>query len=162
MESEPIRLTRRALLRHTGMGLGGAALSCLLGEGAARSAVRRISDAPHHPARARNVIFLHMVGAPSQLDLWEDKPALQRLDGELAPKSLVEGERFAFLRGHPKMIASPYEFARHGESGMVFSELLPHMATIADEFTMIRSLHTEQFNPGPAQLVMHTGFPRFG
>jgi len=118
--------------------------------------------ATHFPARAKNVIFLHMVGAPSQLDLFEDKPVLRENDDKPCPDHLLEGQRFAFLRGHPKLMGSSFKFSRHGESGQVFSELLPHLSGMADDIAILKTLHTEQFNHAPAQLFMQTGFPRFG
>jgi hypothetical protein len=155
-------LNRRQFLEKSGLGLGSIALSSLLGRGTAQAGEYPSDAGLHHPARAKNVIFLHMTGGPSQVDLFDHKPILQKLDGQLAPAELVEGQRFAFLKGHPKLIGSPYRFKRHGQCGMEFSDRLPHMAKIADRFTRIRSLHTDEFNHGPAQLVMHTGFPRFG
>ncbi|MFM9090505.1 MAG: DUF1501 domain-containing protein [Verrucomicrobiota bacterium] len=152
--------TRRAFLRSSGVGLGGIALSSLLGQslGAAAATAR----APHFAPRAKRVIYLHMVGAPSQLDLFDPKPALARYDGQKAPEELIRGKRFAFLRGHPSIGASRYAFARHGRSGAEISELLPRLAGVADELAIVRSLHTDEFNHAPAQLFLHTGFGRLG
>lgn len=176
--------TRRALLTRSGMGLGWLALRALLSAEAraqaqdppppsapavtARSAK---STAPVHPLaarrphftpRARSVIFLHMVGAPSQLELFDYKPLLAKYDGQPCPRQFIEGKRFAFLRGHPALLGPRFAFQRHGESGLELSELLPHLATVADEIAVVKSLHTEQINHGPAQLMFHTGFGRFG
>jgi hypothetical protein len=155
-------LNRRQFLQKTGLGIGSVAFWTLMARDAANAASHGVVFPFHHPPRARNVIFLHMTGGPSQLDLFDHKPRLQELDGQPVPDELMEGERFAFLRGHPELSGTPYGFERYGESGMEFSELLPHMAQVADRFTRIRSLHTEEFNHAPAQLLMHTGFPRFG
>ena len=165
-----LECTRRELFQRSGLGIGSAALATLLAEdlGLAdesltlESANRMAPRATHFPARAKNVIFLHMVGAPSQLDLFEDKPVLRENDDKPCPDHLLEGQRFAFLRGHPKLMGSSFKFKRHGESGQVFSELLPHLSTMADDIAILKTLHTEQFNHAPAQLFMQTGFPRFG
>ena len=165
-----LECTRRELFQRSGLGIGSAALATLLAEdlGLADesltldSANRMAPRATHFPARAKNVIFLHMVGAPSQLDLFEDKPVLRENDDKPCPDHLLEGQRFAFLRGHPKLMGSSFKFKKHGESGQVFSELLPHLSTMADDIAILKTLHTEQFNHAPAQLFMQTGFPRFG
>ncbi len=155
-------LTRRELFRRSGMGLGALALSTLLeSDGLADvSAARPIG--PHFPPKAKNVIFLHMVGAPSHLDLFENKPELVKYDGELVPEHLIAGQRFAFLRGHPKLLGTRFSFQKHGESGLELSELLPNLATVADDLAVIKTLKTEEFNHAPAQLFMQTGFGRFG
>lgn len=153
-------LSRRALLHGSGLGLGALAFNSLLpgGLGAAESGLMP----PHRAARAKSVIFLHMVGAPSQIDLYDHKPGLQKFDRTPAPESFIEGKRFAFLRGHPKLLASPYKFKRHGASGLEFSELLPHIGSMADDIAVVKSLYTDQFNHGPAQLFLHTGLSRIG
>jgi hypothetical protein len=165
-----LECTRRELLKRSGLGIGSAALAVLLAEDVGladesltlESTNRMAARATHFPARAKNVIFLHMVGAPSQLDLFEDKPVLRENDDKPCPDHLLEGQRFAFLRGHPKLMGSSFKFSRHGESGQVFSELLPHLSGMADDIAILKTLHTEQFNHAPAQLFMQTGFPRFG
>jgi hypothetical protein len=121
--------------------------------------------APIPPTRvgtARSVIFLHMVGAPSQLDLFSNKPMLRKYDGQKLPDHLWEGLRLAFIREQPNLLGSPFKFRRYGDCGMELSEALPHIGGVADELTLIRSMHTEQFNHAPAQLFMQTGFARFG
>ena len=148
-------LARRAFLRHTSAGIGSVALASLLAETAQ-------SQLLHHAPRAKRVIFLHMVGAPSHLDLFDYKRQLQQLDGQLCPPSLLEGARFAFLRGHPRLLGTRYRFHRHGESGLEMSELLPHLSAVADEIAVIKTMRTEHFNHAPAQLFLHTGFGRFG
>ncbi|MEN9631617.1 MAG: hypothetical protein RL077_21 [Verrucomicrobiota bacterium] len=160
--------TRRAFLRRSGLGLGAIALRSLLhGELTAAPSLNSIRNplAPHpshFPARAKRIIYLHMVGAPSQLDLFDHKPALQAYDGKPCPDAFIQGKRFAFLRGHPTLAASRFNFARHGRSGHEISELLPHLAKIADDLTIVKSLHTDEFNHAPAQLFLHTGFGRLG
>jgi len=165
MSSDPIDLrrqefTRRHVLGRTG--LGAIALSSLINEKLFASSGPPAMAMPHHPPRAKAVIAMHMVGAPSQIDLLDPKPVLKRHDGQLCPKEFIDGKRFAFLRGHPKLLASPYAFARCGQSGLEISELLPHIQTVADEIAVVRSVHTEEFNHAPAQLFFQTGFGRFG
>ena len=160
-------LTRRQFLRRSGTHLGSIALGTLLAESLVRAATpdpaNPLAPRPSHFAgRAKQVIYLHMVGAPSQLDLFDYKPALEKLDGELCPPEFIEGKRFAFIRGHPKIAASKYTFSRHGVSGLEISELLPHLSRVADELTVVKSLHTDEFNHGPAQMFLHTGFGRPG
>ncbi|HEX5102179.1 MAG TPA: DUF1501 domain-containing protein [Pirellulaceae bacterium] len=157
-------LTRRALFERAGMGIGSIALSCLLGQDTSAASPNPESRAPspHFSPRAKNVIFLHKVGAPSQLELFDHKPTLAQYDGQPCPKHLIEGQRFAFLRGHPSLLGPRFKFAKYGECGLELSELLPHLATVADDIAVVKSLHTEQINHGPAQLMFHTGFGRFG
>ncbi|MEM9481814.1 MAG: DUF1501 domain-containing protein [Verrucomicrobiota bacterium] len=149
---------RRTFLSGAGMGMGSLALNSLLTPNLLGSTTART----HLPARAKNVIFLHMVGAPSQLDLFDYKPKLQEYDRKLAPDEFIEGKRFAFLRGHPKLLGTPYEFKKCGEGGTYISELLPNLQTVADDLCVIRSMHTEEFNHAPAQMLFHTGLNRRG
>jgi hypothetical protein len=149
------------------VGLGGIALAALLDEklfareaGAAPNPLA--ARPPHYPAKAKSVIYLCMNGAPSQLDLFDPKPTLQRLNGELVPDELIQGARFAFIKGVPKILGSPYQFARHGESGAQVSELLPHTAAIADDLTFVRSMVTDAFNHAPAEIFINTGSTRIG
>jgi hypothetical protein len=118
--------------------------------------------APHFPARVKSVIYMHMAGAPSQLELFDYKPDLSKLDGKTCPPSLLEGKRFAFIRGVPKMLGPQATFRQHGESGAWISNYLPHLSTIADEITFLKAVQTDQFNHAPAQLLLHTGAPRLG
>jgi hypothetical protein len=103
-----------------------------------------------------------MAGAPSQLELFDHKPDLMKLDGKECPPSLLEGKRFAFIRGVPRMLGPQAKFKQHGDSGAWISNYLPHLSTIADELTFLKAVHTDQFNHAPAQLLMHTGSPRLG
>jgi hypothetical protein len=164
VEKSAALLTRRAILQGTSMGLGSLALGCLLGQDApAAEATDALAPrAGHLKPRAKSVIFLHMVGAPSQLDLFDYKPTLQKFDGEKCPEHLLAGKRFAFLRGHPSLLGTKFKFEKHGNSGLEISENLPHLASVADDIAIVKTLHTEQINHGPAQLMFHTGFGRFG
>ena len=156
-------VTRRELFEHAGWGIGSLALGWLLREENA-AAGGSVGDAASldYPPKVKRVIHLHMVGAPSQLDLFDPKPALNNHHGELCPKAFLEGKRFAFLRGHPKLMGSPFAFRPCGESGYWLSELLPHLGEVVDDIAWIRTMRTSEFNHGPAQLFLHTGFARFG
>jgi hypothetical protein len=103
------------------------------------------------------VIFLHMAGAPSQLELFDYKPELQKLHNQPCPDSFLEGKRFAFIRGVPKMLGPQAEFAPRGKSGISVSSLMPHFHEVVDKVSLLKAMHTDQFNHAPAQLLMHTG-----
>lgn len=163
--------TRRHFLRESAMGLGALALGSLLGCNSGSSkAVENVFDPanplmprmPMFPGKAKSVIYLHMAGAPSQLELFDYKPELMKLDGQDCPPSLLEGKRFAFIRGVPKMLGPQAKFRQHGESGAWVSENLPHFSTIVDEVSFLKAMTTDQFNHAPAQLLMHSGSPRLG
>src|SRR5947209_6864463 len=161
-------VTRRHFFGKCATGIGGIALASLLDENllAARSVTARVNPlapkSPHFAPRAKRAIYLHMAGAPSQLDLFDYKPKLVELNGQDCPESLYKKERFAFIKGVPKMLGTPHQFARHGKSGAELSQLLPHLATVVDDIAIVRSLHTDQFNHAPAQILLHTGFARPG
>jgi hypothetical protein len=148
--------TRRQFLTAGAAGFGSLALANLL---AAEDGAALL---PHFAPRARRVLYLCMAGAPSQLDLFDPKPELARRDRQPISEDVIQNERFAFIKGVPKILASPYAFARHGESGHELSELLPHLATVADELALVRSMRTTQFNHAPGQLFLNTGFERAG
>ncbi len=160
--------TRRHFLKKCMSGLGATVLAGLSGYdllgGASTSPVENTVTKllPHFAPKAKNVIFLHMAGAPSQLELFDYKPILNQLDGKDCPPSLMEGKKFAFLKGIPKMLGSQAVFNRHGESGAYVSDYLPNFTKIVDEVTFLKAVHTEEFNHAPAQLFMHTGSPRLG
>jgi hypothetical protein len=158
--------TRRQFFRQTGFSLGAIALGALLGRDGRLTASAPYGSVnplapkpPMMPARARSVIYLHMSGAPPSLDLFDWKPELARLHMQPCPESLLEGERFAFIQGVPLMLGSPYKFARHGRDGVWVSETMPHFAEIVDEVTLVKSMHTDQFNHAPAELFIYTGSP---
>ncbi len=118
---------------------------------------------PHFPARAKRCICIFMAGAPSHLDLFHHRPKLQELDGKKMPESLLKDMRFAFIqKDSAVLLGSKQKFSQHGESGMWFSDLLPNIASHADDICMVKSLHTDQFNHHPGQLLMQTGEPKFG
>jgi len=149
---------RRAFLGQ-GLGLAGLA-SALVDDGLL--AAPQDARTGHSAPRAKQMIFLHMVGAPSQLDLFDNKPVLREHHGRECPAELLEGQRFAFLGSRPKLMGSPFAFRRHGESGLELSELLPGLGSVADEVALIKTVHTSEFNHGPAQVFAQTGFGQQG
>ncbi|MBM81144.1 MAG: sulfatase [Planctomycetaceae bacterium] len=160
-----IDVSRRQMLQQVGCGVGSIALASMLNEDLKAENARVDPMAPKKPGatpKAKNVIFLHMVGAPSQLDLYDYKPYLQQHNGELVPEDLWDGLRLAFIRKRPKLLGTQFKFQKHGESGNELSEALPHLSSVADELAIVKSLHTEHFNHAPAQLFFQTGFGRFG
>src|SRR5580698_4524478 len=163
--------TRRHFLKESAMGLGGLALGALLGCHGRRDASSQVVFDPAHPlepklppfaGKAKSIIYLHMAGAPSQLELFDYKPELMKMDGQDCPPSLLAGKRFAFIRGVPKMLGPQARFAQYGESRAWVSEHLPHFSTIVDEVSFLKAVTTDQFNHAPAQLLVHTGSPRLG
>jgi hypothetical protein len=168
LEEQLVAQSRRQFLRGSGLGLGAFALGSLLAD---RSLARQrpVSSAnplavrpPHFAPKAKHVIYLHMIGAPSQLDLFDRKPKLVEHDGQVCPPELLKGKRFAFIGGEMKLAGSRYRFAQHGQSGQEMSELLPNLATVADDITLLKGMHTDEINHAPAQMFLHTGFGRGG
>jgi hypothetical protein len=121
-----------------------------------------VTPLPHLAPRAKNVIFIFMMGGPSHLDLFDPKPKMAALHGQPMPASLMQAKKSATGGVLETVMASPRKFQRHGQSGIEFSELLPHTAAMADEICLIRSMHGEQANHDPAQLLFHCGTPLFG
>lgn len=165
--------TRRHFIKESAMGLGALALGSLMGCGkqsGSKDVVSQFFDAsnplaikpPMFPGKAKAVIFIHMAGAPSQLELFSYKPELAKLDGQDCPQSLLQGKKFAFIRGVPKMLGPQAEFKQQGQSGLWLSNNLPHLATVVDEIAMLNAVTTDQFNHAPAQLLLHTGSARQG
>ena len=171
---ESLAKTRREFFTTCAGGLGGAALTAMLAEDGAFAAgeAKRVATADVNPlapkrgdfpAKAKACIFIFMAGAPSQLDLFDHKPKLKELDGQKLPESLVKNMRFAFLqKDTATLLGSRREFRRHGESGMWFSDLLPNLATCADDICMIKTMQSDQFNHHPGQLLMQTGTAMWG
>jgi uncharacterized protein (DUF1501 family) len=157
MPNDPLRdLTRRHFFHTAGFGLGSIALSSLFGQETA-SLNPMAPRKPHFAAKAKNIIYLFMMGAPSQLDLFDEKPKLRQYHNQPVPEDVIKGERFAFIKGVPKLLGSPYEFKRHGQSGATVSNLLPHLTGIVDDLAFVKSVHTNHFNHAPAQIFMNTG-----
>ena len=152
-------ITRRHFLRKSSMGLGSLWLaSQAQGASLAKDPANPLlPDLPHFAPKAKRVIYLHMAGAPSQLELFDHKPELAKLDGKECPKEFLEGKQFAFIQGVPKMLASQFPFHQAGRSGQWISDRLPNFEKVIDEVCFIKSMWTDQFNHGPAQLLLHTG-----
>src|SRR5262245_26520082 len=158
-------LHRRCFLQQPACGPGTIALAQLM-QGAAAAESGPVNPLapkpPHFKPRAKNVIFLFMAGAPSQLDLFDPKPQMERLHGQPVPESFLKGLNDSLIKGSARVMASPRKFSRHGQCRMDFSDYLPNLATCADDLCMIRSMHTDTANHDPAQLLMQCGIPRFG
>ncbi len=163
--------TRREFLKNCNAGLGAIALTSLLqrdGRAEPSLALQAPNDNPLTPKpplfapKAKSVIYLHMSGAPPQHDLFDYKPKLNELHMQPCPDDLLKNQRFAFIKGHPKLLGSPYKFKQHGKSGAWVSELLPGIAGHADEIAFVKSMWTDQFNHAPAELFLYTGSPRNG
>src|SRR6059058_807455 len=160
--------TRRHFLHNMSTGIGGIALASLVGNrafsrDAQRSAANPLSPKqPPLPSKAKSVIYLHMSGGPPQQELFDYKPKLKELHMQPCPESLLKGQRFAFIKGTPKMLGSPYQFHQHGKAGAWFSELLPHLSQHADDIAFLKGMNTDQFNHAPAELLVYTGSPRNG
>lgn len=159
-------LTRRHFLRQCGLGLGGMALGSLIGcgeDGGLLSSENPLIPKPSmYAPKAKQVIYLHMAGAPSQLELFDYKPELMKYDGKDCPQELLEGKRFAFIQGVPQLLGPQAKFAQHGQSGAWVSDLFPHFQHAVDDVAFLKAVHTDEFNHAPAQLFMHTGSPRLG
>ena len=152
-------LTRRTFFKSTSLGIGSAALASLLTNDAQAST--GLPGLPTFPAKAKRVIYLFQHGAPSQLDLFDYKPDLQKLRGSELPESIRKGQRLTGMTAYQaKFPTAPslFKFAQHGQSGMWLSELLPHTAKMADEICVIRSMQTEAINHDPAVTFFQTGF----
>jgi len=157
--------TRRHFLGQSVAGLGGFALGNLLSEGAQASKLMTDPLSPKvspFPAKAKRVIYLHMTGSPPNLDLFDHKPQLVKRDGEDCPDQFLEGREFAFTKGVPKLMGSPRKWSQVGENGLWMSDAIPNFHEIADEMCVVHSMHTDQFNHAPAELLVYTGSPRSG
>ena len=170
-EMSHLSKTRREFLTTSASGLGGIALgSMLANDGVLNAASVSEEDRaefsrlkPHHDPKAKACIFIFMAGAPSQLDLFDKKPKLNEMHGQKLPKSILDKARFAFIQPDTAtLMGSSRKWKRHGESGMEFSDLLPHIGSCADDLLMVKSLHSEEFNHHPGQLMMQCGVSRFG
>jgi hypothetical protein len=165
--SRSVQITRRHFLADCGVGLGKIALAGLFtGELTATvnaAAANPLAPrTPHFPPKVKRVIHLFMAGAPSQLELFDYKPQLAKLEGKPLPPSVIGGQRYAFIRPDAAVLGPRYKFARHGECGVELSEMLPHTAKAVDHLCFIRSVHTDQFNHAPAQIFFNTGFSQPG
>ncbi len=153
---DPLGMSRRTFLNRFGMGLGSIALADLLQREAHGAAL----SAPHANAKVKRVIYLFMSGGPSQMDLFDHKPLLNEMHGEELPASVRMGQRLTAMSGNQSSLplaGTPFEFQRHGDSGVWMSDRLPHTAKVADDICVIRSMYTEAINHGPAVTFMQTG-----
>lgn len=163
--------TRRYFFEQCGIGLGSLGLASLLGDGlraaegdkpARPTGTNPLAPkAGHFAAKAKRVIFMFMAGGPSQLELFDLKPKLQELDGQVVPASYIENKRFAFLKKDPKLLGTRRKFAQYGKCGTQVSECLPHFAKIVDHVSLVKSVVTDVFNHGPAKLFVNAGTPQF-
>ena len=174
-QSQLAAQTRRHFLETCATGLGGMALgaflqSCGVAPGsetaAANAATPQIDPSavrsPQFAPKAKSVIYIHTAGSPSQLELFDYKPELIKFDGKDCPQEFLEGKKFAFIRGVPKMMGTQGKFAQYGQSGAWLSDYVPHLQAVADDITFVKAMYTDQFNHAPAQLLMHTGSARLG
>ena len=167
-----INLTRRDFLATSATGLGTLALASMLERDGllaaeVKSAAKRTDPLapkpPPFPAKAKNCILIYFEGAPSHIDLFDPKPKLNEMDGQKLPDSMLEKVRFAFIKKEGvKLMGSPRKFQKYGQCGMDLCDLLPNLATRVDDIAFIRSMHTDQFNHHPGQLMMNCGSPNFG
>ncbi|GMV92555.1 MAG: hypothetical protein AMXMBFR82_23330 [Candidatus Hydrogenedentota bacterium] len=161
-------VTRRHFFQQCGVGLASIALGSLMGPGLASAAeVNPLAvKTGHLPARAKNVIFLFMAGGPSQLELFDYKPQLQKYNDQPIPESYLEGKRFAFMdtftKEKPKLLGTVRKFAQHGQCGAWVSECFPHTAGIVDDVSFIKTVATDVPNHAPAKIFMNTGSAQFG
>lgn len=154
------QLTRRQFFDTCGIGLGKIALGSLFAGGFSNGAQTAFMPrATLFGSKARRVIYLFQAGAPSQLELFDNKPKLRELDGKPIPPSVIAGQRYAFIQPDAAVLAPCFSFSRHGQSGAEISDRFPHLAKLADEIAIVKSVHTEQFNHSPAQIFMNTGGP---
>jgi hypothetical protein len=176
--------TRRQFLKTSQAGLGAIALASLLEKNArggkseqrvetqrarpdpasaTRSALSPMAlKPPHFAPKAKRVVYLHMSGGPPQQDLFDWKPELVKHHMQPCPDELLKNQRFAFIKGHPKLLGTPYHFQKSGQCGAILSELLPHLRGSVDEIAIVKSMYTDQFNHAPAELFLYTGSPRNG
>jgi len=161
-------ITRRYFFKECGVGLGLMALASLLRDddvfaaGIPAAANPLAPRKPHFPGKAKRVIYLFQAGGPSQLDLFNHRPALQKYDGQSIPAEIVKDQRYAFIRPDAALFASKFKFARHGKCGAELSEVLPGLSEVVDDIAIINSMNTTAFNHAPGQIFMNTGFTQFG
>ena len=161
----PKQVSRRWFFEQCGVGLGAAALHNLLAESGYAATAPADPLAPKQPpveAKAKHVIFLFMAGAPSHLELFDNKPQLAKFDGTLPPAELLKGYRAAFINPNSKLLGPKFKFQRYGQTGTDLVELLPHLGEIVDDVAIVKSMVTDAFNHAPGQLLMNTGTMQFG
>ena len=172
MNTQPSPLTsiaqaraRRWFLKECGLGLGAIAASCLASREVKADPATSNPLAPrepHFPPKAKRVIYLFNAGAPSHLELFDNKPELTNQDGKLPPAELLQGYRAAFINPNSALLGPRFKFEKHGQCGLELSEVLPRIGGIADDICLIRSMQTDAVNHAPAQIMMNTGAQLFG
>jgi Protein of unknown function (DUF1501) len=156
-------LTRRNFIKGSTLGLGAIALASMQQGSTGSDQTDPLRPrAPHRAAKAKRVIYLHMSGSPPHLDMFDYRPELVKRTGEDCPESFLKGRRFAFTAGTPKLLGTPRKFNQYGDGGIWLSDALPNLQRIANELCVVKSMHTDQFNHAPAELLLFTGSPRQG
>ena len=161
-------IARRTFLKDSAMGLGSIALASLLqteshADNSTLMETGGVIRKLHVTPRAKRIIFLFMAGGPSHVDLFDPKPLLNEMDGKDIPSELLKDhQQFALIRGLPALKGSPWKFSPHGASGTVISELMPHLATVADDLTVVRSMKTTTNVHDPGVNMMNCGSVLFG
>ena len=159
-------ITRRWFFQQCGVGLGAIALGELFKQNGMAASIQAVNPLapkqPPFPAKAKNVIFLFMAGAPSHLELFDYKPELAKWNGKLPPAELLKGYRAAFINPNSTLLGPKFKFAKHGLCGAEVSELLPHFSEIVDDVAIVKSMYTDAFNHAPGQIFMNTGSQQFG
>ena len=159
----PIKLSRRWFFEQCGVGVGAAALHSLLAESGYAAQVDPLAPKiPHFAPKAKNVIFLFMAGAPSHLEIFDNKPMLKKFDGTLPPAELLKGYRSAFINPNSKLLGPKFEFKKYGQSGAELTNLVPHLAEVVDDIAIVKGMVTDAFNHAPGQVLMNTGAMQFG
>ena len=159
----PIKLSRRWFFEQCGVGVGAAALHSLLAESGYAAQVDPLAPKiPHFAPKAKNVIFLFMAGAPSHLEIFDNKPMLKKFDGTLPPAELLKGYRSAFINPNSKLLGPKFEFKKYGQSGAELTNLVPHLAEIVDDIAIVKGMVTDAFNHAPGQVLMNTGAMQLG
>ena len=163
---DPKLITRRWFFEQCGVGLGTIALGSLFRQNGWSSPAPLANPLalkqPHFPGKAKRVIFLFMAGAPSHLELFDNKPALTKWNGQPPPAELIKDYRAAFINPNAALLGPKFKFAKYGRSGAELSELLPHLAGVPDDIAIVKSMHTDAFNHAPGQILMSTGSQQFG
>ncbi len=164
--SDDSQVARRWFFQDCGVGLATAALASLLSDQRASGATTignlTADRQPHFAPKAKRVIYLFMAGAPSHLELFDNKPELAKWDGKLPPPELIKNYRAAFINPNSTLLGPKFKFARHGDCGAELSELLPHLAGVVDDIAIVKSMVTDAFNHAPGQIMMNTGAQQFG
>ncbi len=161
--NDKLEIARRWFLQECGVGMGSLALASLAQGATVPSAANPLAPkAPHFKPKAKRVIYLFMAGAPSHLELFDNKPQLAKFDGTLPPADLLKGYRAAFINPNSKLLGPKFKFKKYGQSGAELTDLLPHLSTVVDDIAIVKSMATDAFNHAPGQLLMNTGSMIFG